>query len=190
MSQLATSTRPSTRAHGGIPRVLIVKPEKAYLGVLSRRIAESGYRVAVADTVQAAVAELYRLPVDIVLAELRGPNFSGSELLRIIREDSILRDIPVLIFSGRSNEPASIQALRDGADAIVKKPFHFEILCARIGRELQRKRAIEELRSDNHALDARIIERAIAIGELRDRLASSQSECRRLEQMVAAINQR
>lgn len=186
MSQLATPTRSQTR----VPRVLIVKPEKAYLGILSRRIAESGYRIAVADTVQAAVAELYRIPVDIVLSELRGPNFFGSELLRIIREDSILSDIPVLLFSGRSDDPAAITALRDGADAIVKKPFHFEVLCARIGRELQRKRAIEELRSDNQALDARVIERAIAIGELRDRLASSQSECRRLEQMVAATSLR
>lgn len=171
-----------------VPRVLIVKPERAYLGVLARRIAESGYRIAIADTVQAAVAELYRLPVDIILSELRGPDFNGTDLLGIIRRDTMLRDTPFLLFSGKSDHPAAIQALRAGADAIVKKPFHFEVLCARIGRELQRKRAIEELRSDNQALDARVIERAIALGELKDQLASSEAECTRLQQIVAATN--
>ena len=165
--------------------MLIVKPEKAYLGVLSRRIGESGYRIAVADTVQAAVAELYRNPVDVILSELRGSNFNGAELLGIIRRDAGLRDIPFLLFCGRTDRPAAIQALRDGADAIVKKPFHFEVLVARIGRELQRKRAIEELQSINQALDARIVERAMAMGELRDQLASSEAERRRLEQVVA-----
>jgi len=169
-----------------VPRVLIVKPEKAYLGVLSRRIGEGGYRIAIADTVQAAVAELYRIPVDVILSELRGPNFNGAELLGIIRGDAVLRDIPFLLFSGRADHPAAIQALRDGADAIVKKPFHFEVLVARIGRELQRKRTIEELQSVNRALDARITERAMAMGELRDRLASSENERVRLQALVAS----
>lgn len=171
-----------------VPRVLIVKPEKSYLGVLARRIAENGYRIAIAETVQAAVAELYRQPVDIILCELRGPSFNGTELLGIIREDAILRDIPFLLFAGRSDRPAAIQALRNGADAIVNKPFHFEVLSARIARELQRKRAIEDLRRSNRTLDARVVERAIAVGELKDRLASSEAERRRLEIMVAATS--
>lgn len=186
MSQLPPPTRPDKPA----PRVLIVKPEPAYLGVLARRIAERGFRVAVADTAQAAVAELYRIPVDIILAELRGPSFIGSELLRIVRADSILRDIPVLLFSGRSDHPAAIRALRDGADGIVRKPFHFDVLCARIGRELQRKRAIEELRRDNQALDARVIKRVIAMGELKERLASSEAERLRLQRLVAVTDPR
>ena len=185
MSHVAAS-----RMDSRVPRVLIVKPEKAYLGVLSRRVAESGYRIAIADTVQAAVAELYRIPVDVILSELRATNFNGAELLGIIRRDAVLRDIPLLFFSGRADHPAAIQALRDGADAIVKKPFHFEVLVARIGRELQRKRAIEELQSVNRALDARITERAMAMGELRDRLASSETERVRLEALVAATGRR
>jgi len=170
---------------GASARVLIVQPERNYLAVIAHRVAAAGYRVALADSVQTAVGELYRVPADIVLTELSGKRFSGIELLSIIRGDPALRDTPVLMFAGRSNRSAGIQALRSGADAIVKKPFHFETLCARIDRELQRRRAIEELRRDNSSLDARVTERAIVVGELKDRLAVAEAERFRLEQLVA-----
>jgi DNA-binding response OmpR family regulator len=152
------------------PRILIAEPNSAYLATLGRRIAEQGYRVALAETVQSAVAELHRLPADLVLAELAGPGFCGRELVTIVRDDPSLRDLPILLFTGRSDHDAAIRALRVGADGVVKKPFHFEVLCARIGRELERKRIMDALREDNRTLDARVVERAIQIGELRERL--------------------
>ena len=153
-----------------LPRVLIAQPHAGYLGALGRRIAEQGFRVALAETVQVAVAELHRLPVDLVLAELQGPGFCGRELVTIIRDDANFRDLPVLLFTGRSDHDAAVRALRCGADGVVKKPFHFEVLCARIGRELERKRAMDALRGDKAVLDARVVERAIEIGELREQL--------------------
>lgn len=168
----------------GPARILIVQPERSYLAVIARRVAAAGYRVALADSVAAAVGELYRVPADIILTELAGKRFSGIELLSIVRGDSALRDTPVLMFAGRSDRNAGIQALRAGADAIVKKPFHFETLCARIDRELQRRRAMEELRRDRISLDARVTERAIAVGELKDRLAATEAERCRLEAIV------
>jgi PleD family two-component response regulator len=152
-------------------RVLIVQPQRSYLAATARRIAESGFRVAAADTVQTAAAELYRLPANLILAELNGPGFCGRELVTMVRGDVVLRDIPILLFTGRSDNAAAVEALRVGADGVVKKPFHFEVLCARIRRELERKRVLDELREDNRVLDSRVVERAIQIGELRDELA-------------------
>lgn len=169
------------------PRVLIVEPERAYLGVLARRLSECGMRVAIAETVQQAVGELYRQPVDLILAELATRKFNGAELIAIARGDAALRDIPILMLTGRSDHPAAIQALRAGADGVVKKPFHFEVLIARIERELERRRALDDLRRANRTLDERVTERAIALGEMKDRLARSEAERLRLElQLVTA----
>ena len=55
------------------PRVLIVEDNRHYLGVLARRIGEGGYRVATAETVRSAIAEPHRLPIDLILSELRMP---------------------------------------------------------------------------------------------------------------------
>lgn len=165
-------------------RLLVVEPNRSALGVLTRRLVDAGYRVAAAESAEQAVGELHRLPVDLVLAELVMPDRSGLELTRLIRDDGVLRDVPVILIAGRSDASGAIRALEAGADDIVAKPFHPELLLARIARQLARARSIEQLRSDNATLDARIVTRAIELGEMRQALQESELERRRLTRLV------
>jgi DNA-binding response OmpR family regulator len=64
-----------------------------------------------------------------------------------------------------------VKAYEAGADDVILKPFHFEVLFARIERRIARARSFKRLQEDNATLDARVVERAIEIGELRDQLA-------------------
>ena len=176
----------SNDASAAPPRVLIVEPKAAYLSVLARRIAEGGYRVAAADTAQAALAEMHRSHVDLVLTELRMPGTSGLELVRTIRDCPIFDDLPVLLIAGKSDAQGAVEAYRCGADTVIAKPFHFEVLVARIGREIDRARSLRKLRDDNAALDARIVGRAIELGEMRERWLASEAERRRLEGLVGS----
>ena len=166
------------------PRVLIVQPNRTYLGVLARRIAEGGYRVATAEDPQRAMAELHRQGVDLVLSELRMRGSGGVELVRMIREDPAHCELPVFLITGKSDADGAVQAYRCGADTVIAKPFHFEVLIARIGREIERSRALARLRDDNAALDARVIGRAIALGEMRERWLAAEAERQRLAGMV------
>lgn len=153
------------------PRILLVEPDRRYCGVLARRLHEVGYRIAAAESAHAAMAELHRMPVSLVLSETRLPASSGIELVRMIREDAVYRDVPVLLIVGRSDRGASVEAFDAGADGVIRKPCHFEVLAACIARQLERAEAMKRLADDNAALDARVVERAIELGELRDRLA-------------------
>jgi DNA-binding response OmpR family regulator len=152
------------------PRILVVEPNRNNLGVMARRLSEAGYRVTTADSGASAIAELYRLPIDLVLAELDMPRMSGAELARAIRGEVQWNDIPVMLITGKSKPADAVHAYEAGADDVILKPFHFEVLFARIERRLARARSVKQLRDDNAALDARVIERAIQIGELRDEL--------------------
>jgi len=172
-------------ARGDSPRVLIVEPNRNYLGLLARRISEGGFRVATADGAATAVAELYRQPADLVLAELRMPGTSGVELVRMLRDDPVHRDVPIFLITGKSDAAGAVEAYRCGADTVIAKPFHFEVLVARIGREIERARAVKELREDKAALDARIVGRAIELGEMRERWLASEAERQRLQALVA-----
>ena len=98
---------------------LLVDAPCSGLGVLARRIGEAGYRVATAENAQRAMAELHRLPIDIVVSELRLPVTSGVELVRMIREDSAHRDIPIFLITGKSDADGAVQAYRCGADAVI-----------------------------------------------------------------------
>ena len=157
------------------PRILVVEPNRTNLGVMARRLSEHDFRVTTADCGETAIAELYRLPVELVLAELNMPRMSGAELARAIRGEVQWNDIPVVLITGRSKPADSVRAYDAGADDVILKPFHFEVLIARIDRRIDRARSFKRLREDNATLDARIVERAIQIGELRDELARQSS---------------
>jgi DNA-binding response OmpR family regulator len=171
-------------------RILIVEPDRNYLGVLSRRLSDAGFRVTTADSVSGAVAELHRLPVDLVLAELNMKPTTGAELAWMIRGEIRWRDLPIMLITGKSKPADAVRAYQAGADDVILKPFHFEVLVARIESRLQRVGSIKLLREDNATLDARVVERAIRLGEIRERLAAAEAECRRLETIVRARGSR
>jgi PleD family two-component response regulator len=178
------SASPATPARADLPRVLVVDHHKTNLAVLGRRIGEAGYRVTAADGGDAALAALHHAPADLILAELYMPRMSGAEFVRIVRSETVWRDIPVLLITGRSDPDGAVRAYEAGADDVILKPFHFEVLFARIERRIARARALQSLRNDNAALDARVVRRAIELGELRDRLGRSEAERHRLQQLV------
>ena len=152
------------------PRILVVEPNRNNLGVMARRLSEAGFRVTAADSGACAIAELYRLPIDLVLAELDMPRMTGAELARAIRGEVQWNDIPIMLITGKSEPKGAVRAYEAGADDVILKPFHFEVLFARIERRIARARSFKRLQQDNATLDARVVERAIQIGELRDQL--------------------
>ena len=160
-------------------RILVVEPNKTNVAVMARRLVEAGYRVSTAETGQDAAAELYRVRIDLVLAELDMPRMGGAELARLIRDEVMWRDIPVMLITGKSEPKGAVRAYEAGADDVILKPFHFEVLFARIDRRIEAARSLKRLQEDNAALDARVVERAIQIGELRDRLAEVEARASR-----------
>jgi len=172
--------------HGaGNARLLIVEPNRSALGVMAKRLGELGYRIIACDNAGNATAEMLRVPVDLVLGELRMSPVSGIELTRRIRDDTALRDTPIILITGRSDRSGAVDGFGAGADDVVAKPFHFEVLAARIARRIAGTRSIKELKHDNAALDARVITRAIELGEIRAALEQSEAERLRLQRLVA-----
>jgi DNA-binding response OmpR family regulator len=166
------------------PRVLVVESNRNYLAVIARRLGEFGYRIATAEGAQSGLAELYRIPADVVLCDIQLPGTSGIEFVRMIRQDCVHRDVPVLLVVGRSDPVAAIRAFQAGADSVIRKPCPFEVLSACISRHIERAAGVKRLADDNAALDARVISRAIELKEMREQLSATESERRRLEAIV------
>jgi two-component system, OmpR family, phosphate regulon response regulator PhoB len=175
---------PSSNHGPGNARVLIIEPNRNALSVLAVRLGEAGYRIIGCDNAANATAEMLRAPVDLVLAELRMAPVGGVELTRRIRDDTVLRDTPVILITGKSDSSGAVEGFGAGADDVVAKPFHFEVLAARIAHRIARARSVKELRADNATLDARVITRAIELGETRAALEESEAERARLQRLV------
>jgi DNA-binding response OmpR family regulator len=162
------------------PRLLVVSPNRSHLALLSRRLGAEGYRIVVASDGAAALGELHRAPIDLVLAELVMEPMSGPELTRAIREQTAFAQLPVMLIAGRAEPDPAVRAFAAGAEDVILKPFHFEVLVARIERRRAAAAQVAALRADMEAMDARAAMKAIEIGELKDRMYALEAERRRV----------
>lgn len=111
---------------------------------------------AVADGEQALEALRRRRP-DLVVTDIMMPNLDGFGLIKAIREDPELRDVPIIALSARAGEEASVEGLAAGADDYLVKPFSARELMARVDGVLAMARIRREmsaaLREEAHSLE-------------------------------------
>src|SRR5438270_11032308 len=143
------------------PRILFVEPNRTNLGVMARRLSEGGFRVPTADSGATAIAELYRLPIDLVLAELDMPRMSGAELARAIHGEAQWRDIPIMLITGNSKPAGAVKAYAAGADDAIPTPSHLDVLTARIARRIYSERALTRPHHAHAPRARRVAERPI-----------------------------
>jgi two-component system, OmpR family, KDP operon response regulator KdpE len=118
------------------PRILIVDDEPAIRRFLTSTLAADGYAVLQADTARAALDSIARDQPDLVILDLGLPDRDGQELLREIRGTS---RVPIIILTVRDDEAGKVQALDNGADDYVTKPFGVEELLARVRAALRHR---------------------------------------------------
>jgi PAS domain S-box-containing protein len=98
---------------------------------------------AVADG-QAALDAIRAQRPELVLTDMMMPRLDGFGLLRAIRGDPALQDLPVIVLSARAGEEASIEGLTAGADDYIVKPFAARELIARVDAALAMARLRQE----------------------------------------------
>ena len=126
--------------------------------------------------------------IDLVLLDMVMPGLSGIDVLTELRGSRDTADLPVIMVTGRSEPQAAVEALAAGAEDWIAKPFAFEVLAARIERTLARAHRLAALKRSNAALDARIADRAIELGEIKAELASSKADRTRLIASIQALH--
>ena len=115
---------------------------RAYVG----RLLGGRYDVeAVADGQAALESARAHLP-DLVLADIMMPRLDGIALLRALRADPALREVPVIFLSARAGEESRIEGLDAGADDYLVKPFSARELVARVGSHLELARVRRDSR--------------------------------------------
>lgn len=84
-------------------------------------------------------AEAEGKPFHFVVTDCHMPNMSGLDLLRAIRDDAPLRDLPVLLVTAEATRDAILEAAKAGADGYIVKPFNADTLRDKL-RQIMAKR--------------------------------------------------
>jgi CheY-like chemotaxis protein len=95
--------------------ILVVDDDVSVHRFLMMFLEARGHIVRTASSVDQALAELHASHVDAIVLDVKMPPRSGLDVLKHVREDEILRDLPVLILTGTSftpDEEALIASLR------------------------------------------------------------------------------
>jgi len=119
-------------------RILVVEDEVAIRDMLSFVLEQHSFESIEADTYQQALSQLQEPYPDLILLDWMFPGGSGIKLLQYLKQDEILRQIPVIMLTARGEEEDKIRGLENGADDYVTKPFSPKELMARLKSVLRR----------------------------------------------------
>ena len=169
----AGSAGAGSASRGG---VLVVDDDESNRDLLARRLAREGFAVHAAPDGKAALELLARgvsPPVDLVLLDVMMPGLDGYEVLRRLKADAALRDLPVLMISALDEVASVVRCIELGAEDYLPKPFDPVLLRARIGACLEKKRLRDqevrqarELAEWNRTLEQRVAEQVAQVERL------------------------
>jgi CheY-like chemotaxis protein len=114
-------------------KLLIVDDEVAILEALTDILAVEGYEVATAGNGAEGLKRASDERPDLILLDLMMPVMDGQEMLRRLKEDPQLREIPVVVMSAGRVTKAELRGSR-----FLAKPFELDDLLDTVNEELQR----------------------------------------------------
>ena len=101
--------------------ILVVDDEPGIARLCERLLTHAGYSVTSFTNPQAAIDFAAQNQVDLLLADIRMPEISGFDLIGQIQQHQ--PDVAVLIMTGFGTMETAIQALQQGVDGLLLKPF-------------------------------------------------------------------
>ena len=137
-------------------RILVVDDDRDITQVLKTALGAHGFAVRSADDGEPALELLRQWQPQLVITDLSMPGMGGIALCHAIRTHS---NVPIIVLSVKNQEAVKVQALEDGADDYLTKPFGIEELLARVNAALRRASMatgpVELLALGNFKLDVR-----------------------------------
>ncbi|MBH5317499.1 response regulator transcription factor [Paenibacillus sp. GSMTC-2017] len=116
-------------------KILIVEDDPKIAELLKSYIEKYGNEAIIVGDFQNVLNAFQHVQPHIVLMDINLPSFDGFYWCRQIRTVSTC---PVIFLSARSGEMDQVYAIENGGDDYLTKPFHYEVVMAKIRSQLRR----------------------------------------------------
>ena len=113
--------------------MLVVDDSLTVRKITSRLLAREGYQVVLAKDGVEALEHLVDLQPHVILSDIEMPRMDGFDLVRNVRADARLKNIPIIMITSRTADKHRQYAIEIGADHYLGKPYDEEVLLRRVG---------------------------------------------------------
>jgi DNA-binding response OmpR family regulator len=117
-------------------RILLVEDDQLLLETLSELLESQGYTLFLAKSGSEALSLSYENRFELMLFDVNIPDFSGFELLKMLRDGG--NKTPCIFLTSLNDIASLSHGFEVGADDYLKKPFDFDELLVRIEAQLRR----------------------------------------------------
>lgn len=108
----------------GQKKILIIDDEPETIKELREYLESMGYRVTLTLSGKEGLAKIQQEPPDLIILDLMLPEMNGYKVARFIKFDKRFQNIPLIMFSARSDNLGEELAKEVGVDAWITKPFN------------------------------------------------------------------
>jgi two-component system cell cycle response regulator DivK len=120
-------------------RILVVEDNERNLKLVRDVLQHAGYDVIAASSGEQGVALAKERVPDLVLMDLQLPTMDGTQALRMLRDDPLTREIPVVAVTAFAMKDDRERALDAGFDSYIEKPISVRTLPDQVRGFLDRK---------------------------------------------------
>ncbi|WP_144460949.1 response regulator transcription factor [Siminovitchia fortis] len=116
-------------------KIFLIEDDATLFNEIKERLSQWSYDVYGVTDFGRVLQEFAAIKPDLVVIDIQLPKFDGFHWCRMIRSHS---NVPIIFLSSRDHPTDMVMSMQLGADDFIQKPFHFDVLIAKIQATLRR----------------------------------------------------
>lgn len=116
-------------------KIFLIEDDASLFNEVKDRLTQWSYDVYGVEDFGRVLQEFTAIKPDLVIIDIQLPKFDGFHWCRLIRSHS---NVPIIFLSSRDHPTDMVMSMQLGADDFIQKPFHFDVLIAKIQAILRR----------------------------------------------------
>ncbi len=116
-------------------KLLLIEDDKTLFEEVKERLMSWSYEVYGISNFNKVMEDFTKIKPDLVIIDIQLPKYDGFHWCRMIRAHS---NVPIIFLSSRDHPTEMVMSMQLGADDFIQKPFHFDVLIAKIQAILRR----------------------------------------------------
>lgn len=116
-------------------KIMLIEDDATLFHEVKERLTQWSYDVYGIHDFGSVLQEFTAVQPDLVIIDIQLPKYDGFHWCRMIRSHS---NVPIIFLSSRDHPTDMVMSMQLGADDFIQKPFHFEVLIAKIQATLRR----------------------------------------------------